>query len=75
MVFIVRGKMESISPDGSKAQFHDGDVCGEELLTRYLEHSLVNRVIASLLIWSNRRPSRTLDGFLIRRFLEAEDDS
>jgi len=43
MVFIVRSKMESISPDGSKAQFHDGDVCGEELLTRYLEHSLVNR--------------------------------
>jgi cyclic nucleotide gated channel len=43
MVFIVRGKLESVSADGSKAQLHDGDVCGEELLTWYLEHSSVNR--------------------------------
>ncbi|KAF8730239.1 hypothetical protein HU200_017217 [Digitaria exilis] len=43
MVFIVRGKLESISADGSKAPLHDGDVCGEELLTWYLEHSSVNR--------------------------------
>ncbi|TVU28739.1 hypothetical protein EJB05_20270 [Eragrostis curvula] len=43
MVFIVRGKLESISADGSKAPLHEGDVCGEELLTWYLEHSSVNR--------------------------------
>ncbi|KAL6635208.1 hypothetical protein ACP70R_027879 [Stipagrostis hirtigluma subsp. patula] len=43
MVFIVRGKLESISADGSKAPLQEGDVCGEELLTWYLEHSSVNR--------------------------------
>lgn len=43
MVFIVRGKLESVSADGSKAPLHDGDVCGEELLTWYLEQSSVNR--------------------------------
>ncbi|BAF10182.1 probable cyclic nucleotide-gated ion channel 20, chloroplastic [Oryza sativa Japonica Group] len=43
MVFIVRGKLESISADGSKAPLHEGDVCGEELLTWYLEHSSANR--------------------------------
>ncbi|KQK01681.1 probable cyclic nucleotide-gated ion channel 20, chloroplastic [Brachypodium distachyon] len=43
MVFIVRGKLESISADGSTAPLHDGDVCGEELLTWYLEHSSANR--------------------------------
>jgi cyclic nucleotide gated channel, plant len=43
MVFIVRGKLESISADGSKARLHEGDVCGEELLTWYLEHTSVNR--------------------------------
>jgi cyclic nucleotide gated channel, plant len=43
MVFIVRGKLESISADGSKAQLQEGDVCGEELLTWYLEHSSGNR--------------------------------
>lgn len=48
MVFIVRGKLESISADGSKAPLHDGDVCGEELLTWYLEHSSVNRGAISL---------------------------
>ena len=47
MVFIVRGKLESVSADGSKAQLHDGDVCGEELLTWYLEQSSVNRGITS----------------------------
>ena len=43
MVFIVRGKLESISADGSRAPLHDGDVCGEELLTWYLEHSSANK--------------------------------
>ncbi|KQK19072.1 probable cyclic nucleotide-gated ion channel 20, chloroplastic isoform X2 [Brachypodium distachyon] len=37
MVFIVRGKLESISADGTKSPLHEGDVCGEELLTWYLE--------------------------------------
>ncbi|KAF8097362.1 hypothetical protein N665_0290s0021 [Sinapis alba] len=33
MVFIVRGKMESIGEDGSTTPLLEGDVCGEELLT------------------------------------------
>ncbi|XP_010932484.1 probable cyclic nucleotide-gated ion channel 20, chloroplastic [Elaeis guineensis] len=43
MVFIVRGKLESIGTDGNIAPLSEGDVCGEELLTWYLEHSSVNR--------------------------------
>ncbi|VAI49841.1 unnamed protein product [Triticum turgidum subsp. durum] len=43
MIFIVRGKLESISADGSRAPLQDGDVCGEELLTWYLEHSSTNK--------------------------------
>ncbi|XP_038987401.1 probable cyclic nucleotide-gated ion channel 20, chloroplastic [Phoenix dactylifera] len=43
MVFIVRGKLESIGADGNVAPLSEGDVCGEELLTWYLEHSSVNR--------------------------------
>ncbi|XP_038983045.1 probable cyclic nucleotide-gated ion channel 20, chloroplastic isoform X2 [Phoenix dactylifera] len=41
MVFIVRGKVESIGVDGNIAPLSEGDVCGEELLTWYLEHSSV----------------------------------
>jgi cyclic nucleotide gated channel, plant len=37
MVFIVRGKLESIGADGHVALLQDGDVCGEELITWYLE--------------------------------------
>ncbi|KAK3120510.1 hypothetical protein QOZ80_9AG0689050 [Eleusine coracana subsp. coracana] len=48
MVFIVRGKLESISADGSKSQLHEGDVCGEELLTWYLEHSSVNKDVGKI---------------------------
>lgn len=43
MVFIVRGKAESIGVDGHSAPLSEGDVCGEELLTWYLEHSSINR--------------------------------
>ncbi|KAJ1698706.1 hypothetical protein LUZ63_007218 [Rhynchospora breviuscula] len=37
MVFIVRGKLESIGADGHVASLQEGDVCGEELITWYLE--------------------------------------
>ncbi|GLT55903.1 hypothetical protein SLA2020_289870 [Shorea laevis] len=43
MVFIVRGKMESIGEDKIRVPLSEGDVCGEELLTWCLEHSTVNR--------------------------------
>ncbi|BAS96713.1 probable cyclic nucleotide-gated ion channel 20, chloroplastic [Oryza sativa Japonica Group] len=43
MVFIVRGRLESISADGNKSPLQEGDVCGEELLSWYLEQSSVNR--------------------------------
>lgn len=43
MVFIVRGKVESIGVDGNSAPLSEGDVCGEELLTWYLEHSSVHK--------------------------------
>ncbi|XP_024967809.1 probable cyclic nucleotide-gated ion channel 20, chloroplastic isoform X1 [Cynara cardunculus var. scolymus] len=42
MVFIVRGKMESMGEDGSKVPLVEGDVCGEELLRWCLEDSSVN---------------------------------
>ncbi|KAF0902596.1 hypothetical protein E2562_018090 [Oryza meyeriana var. granulata] len=43
MVFVVRGRLESISADGIKYPLQEGDVCGEELLSWYLEQSSVNR--------------------------------
>ncbi|KAK1406402.1 hypothetical protein QVD17_41699 [Tagetes erecta] len=42
MVFIVRGKMESIGEDGNKVPLREGDVCGEELLGWCFEHSSLN---------------------------------
>ncbi|GMH03921.1 hypothetical protein Nepgr_005760 [Nepenthes gracilis] len=42
MVFIVRGKMESIWEDGS-FPLSEGDVCGEELFTWCLEQPSANR--------------------------------
>jgi len=50
MVFVVRGKLESIGEDGIRIPLSEGDVCGEELLTWYLEHSSVSAGIA---IYSN----------------------
>ncbi|XP_045817192.1 probable cyclic nucleotide-gated ion channel 20, chloroplastic [Trifolium pratense] len=39
MVFIVRGKLESIGEDGISVPLSEGDACGEELLRWYLEQS------------------------------------
>ncbi|XP_058108463.1 probable cyclic nucleotide-gated ion channel 20, chloroplastic isoform X1 [Magnolia sinica] len=41
MVFIVRGKMESVR-DRNPTPLSEGDVCGQELLTWCLEHSSVS---------------------------------
>eukprot|EP00258_Populus_trichocarpa_P022080 XP_024438099.1 probable cyclic nucleotide-gated ion channel 20, chloroplastic isoform X2 [Populus trichocarpa] len=43
MVFIVRGKLESIGHDGTVVALCEGNVCGEELLTWFLEHSSVSK--------------------------------
>ncbi|KAL2555265.1 putative cyclic nucleotide-gated ion channel 20 [Forsythia ovata] len=43
MVFIVRGKLESIGEDLIPTPLSEGVVCGEELLTWCLEHSSVNK--------------------------------
>ncbi|KAL2334311.1 hypothetical protein Fmac_015524 [Flemingia macrophylla] len=43
MVFIVRGKLESIGEDGISAPLYEGSVCGEELLTWCLEHPLASK--------------------------------
>ncbi|CAJ1952235.1 unnamed protein product [Sphenostylis stenocarpa] len=42
MIFVVRGKLESIGEDGTRIPLSEGDACGEELLTWYLEHSSVS---------------------------------
>nr|AFK49438.1 unknown [Lotus japonicus] len=42
MVFVVRGKLESIGEDGTRMPLSEGDACGEELMTWYLEHSSVS---------------------------------
>ncbi|GAB4842685.1 Probable cyclic nucleotide-gated ion channel 20, chloroplastic [Ancistrocladus abbreviatus] len=47
MVFIVRGKLESIGEDGIILPLSEGDVCGEELLTWCLEQSSSYRGIKS----------------------------
>ncbi|KAK9118016.1 hypothetical protein Scep_016109 [Stephania cephalantha] len=41
MTFIVRGKMESVDANGNVAILSEGDTCGEELLTWYLDQSSV----------------------------------
>ncbi|KAJ6359260.1 hypothetical protein OIU76_000894 [Salix suchowensis] len=43
MVFIVRGKLETIGHDGTVVALCEGNVCGEELLTWFLEHSSVSK--------------------------------
>ncbi|XP_061355810.1 probable cyclic nucleotide-gated ion channel 20, chloroplastic [Gastrolobium bilobum] len=42
MIFVVRGKLESIGEDGTRVPLSEGDACGEELLRWYLEHSSVS---------------------------------
>lgn len=48
MVFVVRGKLESIGEDGTRMPLSEGDACGEELMTWYLEHSSVSSGITIL---------------------------
>ncbi|KAK1362682.1 hypothetical protein POM88_047156 [Heracleum sosnowskyi] len=43
MVFIVQGKLESIGEDNNVVPLSQGEVCGEELVTLCLEHSVLNR--------------------------------
>ncbi|PNX96279.1 cyclic nucleotide-gated cation channel protein, partial [Trifolium pratense] len=43
VVFIVRGKLESIGEDGIRVPLSEGNVCGEELLTWCLEHASGNK--------------------------------
>ena len=37
IIFVVRGRVESINVNGSKSPLHEGAVCGEELLMWWLE--------------------------------------
>lgn len=71
MVFIVRGKVESIGEDGIVVSLSEGDVCGEELLTWCLEHSSLNRGkmrIAGHRLLSNRliRCLTNVEAFVLR---------
>lgn len=43
MVFVVRGKLESIGEDGTRVPLSEGNVCGEELLAWCLEHPSGNK--------------------------------
>ncbi|KAI9087393.1 hypothetical protein K1719_030713 [Acacia pycnantha] len=43
MVFVVRGRLESVGDDGIRVPLVEGDVFGEELLTWCLEYSSVSR--------------------------------
>ncbi|GAU28134.1 hypothetical protein TSUD_295730 [Trifolium subterraneum] len=43
MVFIVRGRLDSIGEDGIPVRLSEGDACGEELLTWYLDQSSESR--------------------------------
>ncbi|XP_051204335.1 probable cyclic nucleotide-gated ion channel 20, chloroplastic [Lolium perenne] len=74
VVFIVRGKLESIAEDGSKFQLHKGAVCGEELLMWYLEQPSVNRDAGEVLVdpvrWMSIRTIRCLtnvEAFVLQR--------
>lgn len=54
MVFIVRGKVESIGVDGNVARLSEGGVCGEELLTWYLENSSLNKEVGKIRLAGQR---------------------
>jgi cyclic nucleotide gated channel len=43
VVFVVRGKLESIGEDGIRVPLSEGNFCGEELLTWCLEHASGNK--------------------------------
>ncbi|XP_042501462.1 probable cyclic nucleotide-gated ion channel 20, chloroplastic isoform X3 [Macadamia integrifolia] len=67
MVFIVRGKMESIGEDRNTVPLSIGDVCGEELLTWCLENSSVNKDGQKL-----RMPGRLLSNRMVRCLTNVE---
>lgn len=50
MLFIVRGKLESIGDDGSVMPLKEGDFCGEELLSWYIDRTGVSSKSLSLLL-------------------------
>ncbi|KAB5531722.1 hypothetical protein DKX38_018392 [Salix brachista] len=59
MIFIVRGKLEIINHDGTVVHLHEGDVCGEELLAWFLEHSSMSKgimILKRILISISDRP-------------------
>ncbi|KAG8378650.1 hypothetical protein BUALT_Bualt07G0007400 [Buddleja alternifolia] len=60
MVFIIRGKMESIGEDLIVVPLSEGDVCGEELLTWCLEHSSINKDGARIRLPGHRLLSNRL---------------
>jgi cyclic nucleotide gated channel len=41
MLFILRGKLESIGDDGFRAIINEGEFCGDELLTWCIENAAV----------------------------------
>ncbi|KAK9714311.1 hypothetical protein RND81_06G085600 [Saponaria officinalis] len=73
MVFVVRGKMQSIGEDSIGVPLSEGDVCGEELLTWCLEHSADYREakkakIPALRLQSNRtvRCLTNVEAFILK---------
>ncbi|KAH6770523.1 cyclic nucleotide-binding transporter 1 [Perilla frutescens var. hirtella] len=68
MVFIIRGKMESIGEDLTVLPLSEGDICGEELLTWCLEHSSINRDGGRIRIPGHR----LLSNRLVRCFTNVE---
>ncbi|KAK4488984.1 hypothetical protein RD792_004775 [Penstemon davidsonii] len=60
MVFIIRGKMESIGEDSNVVPLSEGDACGEELLTWCLEHSSVNKDVRRIRIPGHKLLSNRL---------------
>ncbi|KAI3724158.1 hypothetical protein L2E82_35926 [Cichorium intybus] len=67
MIFIVRGKMESIEKNGTKFSLLEGDVCGEELLKWCLEDTRNQRKQGNKLL-SNRTVKclKNVEAFVLR---------
>ncbi|KAK4394909.1 putative cyclic nucleotide-gated ion channel 20, chloroplastic [Sesamum angolense] len=74
MVFIIRGKMESIGEDLTVLPLLEGDVCGEELLTWCLEHSSVNKGMNHL-IGEGLQPGNPSGMEIQKKRLSRADDS
>ncbi|GAU28122.1 hypothetical protein TSUD_295590 [Trifolium subterraneum] len=63
MVFVVRGKLESLNGEnGIGVSLAEGDACGEELLTWYLEHSSFSRGMNHLIGDPLQQPEFRLHG-------------